>query len=83
MVAFHLSTNQVYGDGDDIISPTTRTITSLGVKATNWESTAVTVPVTTLPGSYYLCVGADDGNSVVESDETNNTLCDTGIVTVQ
>jgi alpha-tubulin suppressor-like RCC1 family protein/subtilase family serine protease len=80
--AFHLSTNAVYGDGDDIVLTTTRTIGSLGVGATSSATNAVQIPATTPVGSYYVCAKADDKNSVVESDETNNTQCTATTVTV-
>jgi subtilase family serine protease len=74
-VAFHLSTNTTYGDGDDIAFTTTRSVSSLGVGVSNTASTTLTVPTTTPLGDYFICAKADDANTVAESDETNNTRC--------
>jgi alpha-tubulin suppressor-like RCC1 family protein/subtilase family serine protease len=82
VVAFHLSTNAVYGDGDDIVSTTTRTIGSLGIGATSSATNSVQIPLTTPAGSYFICANADDGNSVAESEEGNNTACTATTVTV-
>jgi subtilase family serine protease len=54
----------------------------LGVGATSSATNAVQIPATTPVGSYYVCAKADDKNSVVESDETNNTQCTATTVTV-
>jgi hypothetical protein len=80
--AFHLSTNAVYGDGDDIVSITTRTIGSLGIGATSSATNAVRIPAGTSTGDYYICANADDGNSVAESDKGNNSQCTTTTITV-
>jgi hypothetical protein len=82
VVAFHLSTNAVYGDGDDIVSITTRTIGSLGIGATSSATNAVRIPAGTSAGDYYICANADDGNTVTESDEGNNSRCTTTTITV-
>jgi hypothetical protein len=82
VVAFHLSTNAVFGDGDDIVSTTTRTIGSLGIGATSSATNSVQIPATIPAGSYYICAKADDGNSVAESDETINTACTATTITV-
>ncbi len=52
----------------------TRTVTSLGVGATNTASTTVTIPLATSPGDYFLAAVADSGLSITEQDETNNGL---------
>ena len=74
-IAYHLSTNNTYGDGDDIAITQTRTVTSLAALGTNTASTLLTVPSTTPLGSYYVCALADSNNTVPESDEANNSLC--------
>jgi subtilase family serine protease len=82
-IAFHLSTNVVYGDGDDIAFTATRTITSLGIGAsTTSASTSLVVPAATPLGTYYICAKADSNNTVPEGDETNNTLCTAGTIQV-
>jgi subtilase family serine protease len=75
IIAFHLSTNTTYGDGDDIVLTATRTLTSLGKGATSTANTSLVIPSTATNGSYYVCVMADRDNTVPETDETNNTLC--------
>ncbi len=82
-VAFHLSSNTIYGDADDIVSPSTRVVSSLGVNAINTVSTAMTITTTAPIGIYYICAKADDTNNTAESDEGNNAKCTTGRVSVQ
>jgi len=74
VIAFHLSSDSVYG-GSDIAFTTTRSVASLGVGATSTASTTLTVPPTTPLGSYFICGFADSQSSVGESSETNNTRC--------
>jgi subtilase family serine protease len=83
VVAFHLSTNTTYGDGDDIVSPTTRSIGSLAIGARSAVPTYVKIPATTPQGTYYMCVRADDRNTVDESDEANNVTCTDTTFTVR
>jgi subtilase family serine protease len=80
--AFHLSTNTTFGDGDDIVLTPTRTIGSLGIGATSTATNAVQIPDATPGGSYYICANSDDGDSVAESDETNNARCTATTITV-
>ena len=81
-VGYHLSTNTTYGDGDDVAITTTRTVTSLAAGASSTVTTNLTIPATTPPGTYYVCAMGDTLNQVVESDETNNTLCSSVTVSV-
>ena len=74
-VAFHLSTDTTYGNGDDVVITQTRTITSVAIGATSTASTTLTVPLSTPSGTYYVCAMADTNNTVAEGDETNNTRC--------
>jgi len=82
VVAFHLPTNQTYGDGDDIASVTTRLIASLGINLTSPAPTYVKIPASTTPGSYFVCVMVDANNTVTEMDETNNSRCTTTPLTI-
>jgi len=82
VVAFRLSTNTTYGDGDDIVSITTRTIGSLGIGAVSSATNAVRIPASTPPGSYYICANADNTNTVAESNESNNSACTATTITV-
>jgi len=81
-VAYRLSVNAIYGDGDDITITKTRSISSLAAGASNTATTSVTVPSSTPPGNYYVCAKADSTSVVVEGDETNNTLCSATTVAV-
>lgn len=82
VVAFHLSTNTTYGDGDDVPITQTRSVASLGIGKTNPASTTLTVPLTTPSGLYYVCALSDSTDTVVEGDETNNSSCTTSTITV-
>jgi len=82
IVAFHLSSNTIYGDGDDIVSPTTRAIGSLAIGARSAGPTFVKIPATTPAGVYYMCVRTDDTDSIDESDEANNVACTATTFTV-
>ncbi len=82
-VAFHLSTDAIYGGLDDIPFVTTRSVASLAAGATSADATTVTVPSTTPPGYYYLCAAADSAGTVAEGNEANNTACTTSTVAVQ
>ena len=81
-IAYHLSINAVYGDGDDVVIQTTRSVSSLAAGAPSTATTSLTIPSTTPAGIYYVCAKADSGNTVIETDETNNTRCSTSQVTV-
>ncbi len=54
--------------------------------ATYYCGSELNIPDSVLPGTYYLGVIADSGNSVTESDETNNVLLvqtDSGAVVIE
>jgi hypothetical protein len=84
-VGYVLSKNGIFGDGDDIVLPTTRSIASLGVGATDTASTVVTIPGTVPPDSYWLWAVADINNAVDEgaaAKENNNKKKASNKVTV-
>jgi subtilase family serine protease len=81
-IAYHLSTDTTYGNGDDVVITQTRSVTSLGINATSAASTTLTVPASTPTGSYYVCSNADDAGTVAEGDETNNSRCTTAPINV-
>ena len=81
-VAFSLSTNATYGDGDDVAITQTRSVASLAINATSTASTTLTVPLTTPSGTYYVCSMVDSNNTVTEGDETNNSRCTASLITV-
>ena len=87
VIAYHLSTDTVYGNEDDIVSKTKRNVSSLLPGATNtWPSTSVVIPSDTPPGVYHLCEKADDDvtgtYSVTETNEDNNWKCTGPTITV-
>ncbi|HET6464777.1 MAG TPA: CARDB domain-containing protein, partial [Nitrospiria bacterium] len=75
IIRFHLSINATYGDKDDIPFLEFREVKSLAAGESNTDSTVLTVPISTPPGSYVLCAKADDKNRISESDNNNNTRC--------
>jgi subtilase family serine protease len=79
-IAYHLSGNTTYGDGDDVVISTIRVVTSLGAGASNTATTSLSIPSNAPGGTYHLCAMADSIAQVAESDETNNSLCSTGTV---
>jgi subtilase family serine protease len=84
-IAFHLSTDTTYGNGDDIAFTTARSLTSLAAGASSTASTTLTIPAGTPFGSYYICAMADSGDTVDEgspADEANNTFCTVGTMQV-
>ena len=50
----------------------TRSVAALLAGATSSGSTTVTVPPTTVPGTYFVLACADDALVVNEANETNN-----------
>lgn len=82
LVGFRLSLNDVYGDGDDVVIPTTRSVSSLGAGASSSVTTSISIPSSTAVNSYHVCAMADTGGNVAESNENNNTLCTAGKVNV-
>jgi hypothetical protein len=75
LVSFYLSTNAVYGNRNDIVSSTTKEIGYLNSGAISSGTISMMIPESTHAGSYYLCAAADSENTVVESNEDNNTAC--------
>lgn len=68
--AFYLSTNLTLDAGDLRLSPT-RSVPALAAGAQHVATTTVNIPPVA-PGTWYLMANADDGNQVVETQETNN-----------
>jgi subtilase family serine protease len=67
----YLSTDGVRNTGDILLTGA-RTVPILGPSASSSASVAVTIPATTLPGTYVLLACADDIMLVAESNDTNN-----------
>jgi len=76
-VGFRLSVNTVYGDGDDVVITTKRTVTSLAAGASNTADMNLDIPASTPSGTYYVCAQADSSAQIAEANKTNNTLCST------
>ncbi|HTN44085.1 MAG TPA: CARDB domain-containing protein [Nitrospiria bacterium] len=81
-IAYHLSTDNIYGNGDDVVIPTIRVVISLGAGASNTATTNLPIPSIVPGGTYNLCAMADSVNQVAETNEANNALCSTGTVTL-
>jgi len=73
-IVFHLSTDAVYGGGDDVVISGARSVKSLAVGATDTATTGLKIPKTAA-GSYYVCAMADSAGKVIEDEETNNSRC--------
>ena len=68
---YYLSTDGVRNTGDILLTGA-RTAPILAPSASSSASIAVTIPSTTLPGTYLLLACADDTKLVAESAEANN-----------
>lgn len=84
-IAYHLSLDTIYGNADDIVIVTRRSVGSLhnylAPGASDSATTSLQIPAATPAGTYHVCAMADVFNVVVESNESNNTLCSTSVVT--
>jgi trimeric autotransporter adhesin len=68
--SFYLSTNTSFDTADLVLG--SRAIGVLGFNGTDAGLTALMIPSTLAPGSYYVLAKADSGNVVPEYLETNN-----------
>ena len=66
----YLSTNTTWDAGDTYLG--SRAVPMLAAGASSAGSTSVTIPSSIATGTYYIIALTDDGNAVVESNETNN-----------
>jgi CARDB/Kelch motif/Divergent InlB B-repeat domain/Beta-propeller repeat len=81
-IAYHLSGDNIYGNGDDVVISTIRTVTSLVPGASDSATTSLSIASNAPGGTYHLCALADSIAQVAESNETNNALCSAGTVTL-
>ena len=77
---YYLSLDTLRNSGDILLTGG-RSVPSLNPGLSSTGATSVTVPTTTLAGSYYLLACADDKGAVPESNETNN--CKASLTKVQ
>jgi len=69
-VQFHLATDPVNPNPSDVLlGQTTHTLNASGTLETSYN---VTLPANTVPGTYYVRVSADSGNTNAETNENNN-----------
>lgn len=73
-VGYYLSANTVYDVSDVYLGSTTGS--SLTAGTSSYRSSTITIPSSTLPGSYYIIFYADYSNVETESNENNNTNYD-------
>jgi subtilisin family serine protease/subtilase family serine protease len=76
-IYYYLSTDSNITTGDTYLAY--RIVSSLAASASSNVSTSVTIPSSLTAGTYYIGAIADKLNSVAETDETNNSLADSGI----
>jgi subtilase family serine protease len=68
---FYLSSNYLLDSGDTPLQ--SRSVPALAAGLTSSATTTLTIPAGTGTGLYYLIANADEGNTVLETSETNNT----------
>jgi subtilase family serine protease len=68
---FYLSTNTLVDASDTLLG--SRNVPSLAPGTSSSGSTTVTIPSSTVAGSWYIVAKADGEDVVVETSETNNT----------
>ena len=68
----YLSTDQTYDAADILLGSSHGHTADLAPNATHSNSQAVTIPLGTAPGNYFILVRADALSAVVESNELNN-----------
>jgi subtilase family serine protease len=72
-VSYYLSTDLVY-DGSDVFLGQRSLAGLAGGNATNSQTNNFPIPGSITAGNYYIIGVSDAGNTVNETDETNNTL---------
>lgn len=79
-IEFVLSTNDTFGDGDDISLGTVRRFRPLDAGDSGSRSRRFALPNDLSPGDYVVGFRLDSGDFVDESNEGNNDLVDDGAV---
>jgi PKD repeat protein len=74
-IQYHLSTDQVWGNSDDIVLGGDETISTDGGKSVGSHSKKVTLSIGRVAvGSYFLLANLDAAGTVSEGNETNNII---------
>lgn len=79
-VRLYLSTDASIAASDTVIG--SRTVSSLVASGSSTATTTVTVPVGLTPGTYYVGAIADSANTIVESNESNNSILGTQLTVI-
>jgi subtilase family serine protease len=69
---FYFSANSVL-DAGDLLLPDARDVPALASGSTNTGTTMLTIPSSTVAGTYFIIGKADGDNAVAETNEINNT----------
>ncbi|MFZ9846572.1 MAG: CARDB domain-containing protein [Flavobacteriales bacterium] len=69
-MGYYLSTDSTYSVNDTYIS--SYYFSSVSANATSIGNSTSTIPLSTIPGNYYLIYFADYSNTITESNENNN-----------
>ncbi|MGE5820818.1 MAG: CARDB domain-containing protein, partial [Deltaproteobacteria bacterium] len=77
--SYYLSADAILDGSDTLLAG--RPVPALAAKGNSAASTTVAIPVSTLPGKYYLIAVCDSANAVVEVNEGNNTRSKTITIT--
>jgi YVTN family beta-propeller protein len=80
-IAYRLSRTANYDDPNAASVAAIRAVGALAVGASDQITTSLLVPLVN-PGAYFVCAKADPPDDILESDETNNTLCSTSTVQI-
>ncbi len=78
---YYLSLDGTKSAGDTLLTGN-RGIPSLAAGASHSGTITVTIPAATPPNTYFLLACADNANTVVETDETNNCKASSTTMTV-
>jgi subtilase family serine protease len=68
---YYLSADAILDGSDSLLAG--RAVSALAAKGNSAASTTVVIPLSTLPGKYYLIAVCDSADAVVEVNEGNNT----------
>jgi subtilase family serine protease len=78
---YYLSLDAVKG-ADDTVLPGSRSVPAVAAGGSNSGTVTVTIPSATPLNTYLVLACADNGNTVVETDETNNCKASSTTVTI-